>query len=350
MFPIDSVTKDYDAVRMEQFETLPEVKKYEWKLSQILPRVLVAGDSAGTLSAEGAKLLDVSGRLEAGIPLAPAEGDAGTGMVATNSVAVRTGNVSAGTSVFAMVVLEKPLKAVHEELDLVTTPAGDAVAMVHCNNCTSDLNAWVGLFREFGELFDIEIPTDELYGKLYENAMKGATDCGGMAAFNCLSGEPVIGLAQGRPLFVRRPDAKMNLANFIRTHLYASLASLKIGCDILFQEEQVRVDTIYGHGGLFKTKGVGQSILAAALNAPVAVMETAGEGGPWGMAILASYMVHKSEQETLVQFLQNKVFGNNQGVTMQPHPKDVKGFAQYINTYKALISAEQAAIDAMHVE
>lgn len=347
MFPIDSKTRNYDAKMMEQFDALPKVAALPWTLEQIIPKVLVAGESAGTLTEEGARLLDVSGNLEAGIPLAPPEGDAGTGMTATNSVAVRTGNVSAGTSVFAMVVLEEALKKVHEELDLVTTPVGDTVAMVHCNNCTSDLNAWVGLFKEFSDMFGMNLDMNDIYGKLYTNAMTGDKDCGGLVAFNTFSGEPVIGLNEGRPLFVRKPDARMNLANFMRTHLYASLATLKIGCDILFKEEKVKVDTIYGHGGLFKTKGVGQSVLAAAMNAPVAVMETAGEGGPWGMAILASYMVNKADGESFADFLNKKVFAGESGTVMEPDAADVAGFDAYIESYKTCIAAEQEAVNAL---
>ena len=347
MFPIDSATRNYDAKMLEKFDALDNVKAYPWKLEEILPKVLIAGENAGTLTAEGAKKLDVSGNLEGGIPLAPPEGDAGTGMTATNSVAVRTGNVSAGTSVFAMVVLEKALSAVHEELDLVTTPSGDAVAMVHCNNCTSDLNAWIGLFKEFSEMFGMDIDMNDIYGKLYNNAMTGDKDCGGLLAFNLFSGEPVIGLNEGRPMFARKPDAKMNLANFMRTHLYASLATLKIGCDILFKEEKVKVDTLYGHGGLFKTKGVGQSILAAAMDAPVAVMETAGEGGPWGMAVLAAYMVNRSEGEALEDYLSGKVFHGEKGTVMQPDPADVKGFDEYIACYKAAIKAQKDMVEAL---
>ena len=347
MFPIDSASRNYDAKMLEKFDALDNVKAYPWKLEEILPKVLTAGENAGTLTAEGAKKLDVSGNLEGGIPLAPPEGDAGTGMTATNSVAVRTGNVSAGTSVFAMVVLEKALNAVHEELDLVTTPSGDAVAMVHCNNCTSDLNAWIGLFKEFSEMFGMNIDMNDIYGKLYNNAMTGDKDCGGLLAFNLFSGEPVIGLNEGRPMFARKPDAKMNLANFMRTHLYASLATLKIGCDILFKEEKVKVDTLYGHGGLFKTKGVGQSILAAAMDAPVAVMETAGEGGPWGMAVLAAYMVNRSEGEALEDYLSGKVFHGEKGTVMQPDPADVKGFDEYIASYKAAIKAQKDMVEAL---
>ena len=347
MFPIDAKTRDYNRKMLAQFDALPAVGKYTWKLEEILPKVLVAGENAGTLTKEGAKLLDPSGRREGGIPLCPPEGDAGTGMAATNSVAVRTGNVSAGTSVFAMVVLEEDLKAVHEELDMVTTPSGDTVAMVHCNNCTSDLNAWVGLFKEFSELFGMDIDMNDIYGKLYNNALTADKDCGGLVAFNLFSGEPVIGLNEGRPMFARKPDARMNLANFMRTHLYASLATLKIGCDILFKEEKVKVDTLYGHGGLFKTKGVGQSILAAAMDAPVAVMETAGEGGPWGMAVLAAYMVNKADGEPLEKYLSDRVFNGEKGIVMQPDPDDVKGFDEYINTYKAAIEAERAMVKAL---
>lgn len=347
MFPIDAKTRDYNRKMLAQFDALPAVGKYTWKLEEILPKVLVAGKNAGTLTEEGAKLLDPSGRLEAGIPLCPPEGDAGTGMVATNSVAVRTGNVSAGTSVFAMVVLEEDLKAVHEELDMVTTPSGDTVAMVHCNNCTSDLNAWVGLFREFAENFGINVDMNELFGKLYNKALEGDKDCGGLLAYNYFSGEPVTGTNEGRPLFVRKPDAHFNLANFMRTHLYASLATLKIGLDILLKEEKVKVDRIYGHGGLFKTKGVGQGILAAAMDAPVAVMETAGEGGPWGMALLASYMLQKADGESLEQYLSEKVFGGESGSVMEPDPADVAGFDAYIKAYKAALATEKEAARTM---
>ena len=347
MFPIDSDTIDYDAGMKEKFDDLIRPYGYSWKLEDIFPKVLAAGENAGYLTEEGAAFLDETGNLESGIMMCPPEGDAGTGMTATNSVAPRTGNVSAGTSVFAMVVLEKALSAVHEELDLVTTPSGDAVAMVHCNNCTSDLNAWIGLFKEFSEMFGMNIDMNDIYGKLYNNAMTGDKDCGGLLAFNLFSGEPVIGLNEGRPMFARKPDAKMNLANFMRTHLYASLATLKIGCDILFKEEKVKVDTLYGHGGLFKTKGVGQSILAAAMDAPVAVMETAGEGGPWGMAVLAAYMVNRSEGEALEDYLSGKVFHGEKGTVMQPDPADVKGFDEYIASYKAAIKAQKDMVEAL---
>ncbi len=349
IFPIDSATRNYNATMVEQFHALPNIQALGWNLWEILPKVAVAGENAGFLTEEGARLLDPTGKLEAGVPMAPPEGDAGTGMTATNSIAVRTGNVSAGTSVFAMVVLEKDLKAVHEELDLVTTPVGDAVAMVHCNNCTSDLNAWVGLFGEFARALDIKIGANDLYETLYRKALEGEKDCGGLVAFNTLSGEPVIGLNEGRPLFVRKSDAGLGLANFMRAHLYASLASLKYGCDILFKEEKVEVDTIYGHGGLFKTKGVGQSILAAAMNAPVTVMETAGEGGPWGMAILASYCIRKKPQESLAQYLNEQVFAGELGETLEPDPLDVAGFDAYLQQYMEVLAAEKAAVLALPI-
>ena len=346
MFPIDDNTKNYDEKMLDTFDSLVADKGFPWKIREILPKVLMAGEAAGTLTEEGAKLLDPDGDLLPGIPLAPPEGDAGTGMVATNSVAKRTGNVSAGTSVFAMVVLERALKEVHEELDMVTTPDGSAVAMVHCNNCTSDLNAWINIFKEFQELFGMETDMDELYGKLYRNALSGDKDCGGLISFNYFAGEPVTGLNEaGRPLFVRKSDAAFNLANFMRSHLYGSLATLKVGCDILFQEEKVEVDKLYGHGGLFKTKGVGQSVLAAAMNAPVAVMKTAGEGGPWGMALLAAYMVNKKDED-LGTYLQETVFGGDGGEVMEPDPADVEGFNRYIADYKKLLKAEADAVEA----
>ena len=347
MFPIDGTAKDFNRGMIAKFDALVEKNGYPWKLSDILPEVLIAGEDAGTLTAEGAKLLDPEGALAEGIPMCPPEGDAGTGMAATNSVAVGTGNVSAGTSVFAMVVLKEELLSVHEELDMVTTPSGEAVAMVHCNNCTSDLNAWVNPFGEFAEISGHPMERDELYGMLYRTALSGEKDCGGLIAYNYFSGEPVTGLNEGRPLFVRMPDAGFTLANFMRSHLYASLAALKVGLDILFKEEHVSVERICGHGGLFKTKGVGQGILAAAMNAPVAVMETAGEGGPWGMALLAAYMVRKGENETLEQYLDEKVFGGGEGSVMQPDPADVAGFDAYIAAYKEALAAERAAVASM---
>ncbi len=346
MFPIDSQAVDYEEKRVEIFDELVEKRGYPWKLRQILPKVLKAGEKAGALTEEGAKLLDPTGELEAGVPLCPPEGDAGTGMTATNSVREGTGNVSAGTSVFAMVVLKEPLKAVHEELDLVTTPSGEAVAMVHCNNCTSDLNAWVGLFKEFAENFGISVDMNELYGMLYRKALEGQKDCGGMVAYNYVSGEPVTGMVEGRPLFMRKPDTKLDLADFMRTHLYGSLAALKAGLDILLKEENVSVDKIYGHGGLFKTPLVGQKMLAAAMDTPVAVMKTAGEGGPWGMAVLASYMLAENG-ESLADFLDHQVFAGETGETVEPDPEDVKGFDAYMEVYKKGLKAEAAAVESL---
>ena len=347
MFPIDTATKDYNEQMVQKFDELVAPKSFGWKLREIFPKVLVAGDDAGRLTAEGAKLLDVSGKLQAGIPLCPPEGDAGTGMAATNSVAVRTGNVSAGTSVFGMIVLEKDLSKPYEAIDIVTTPAGHQVAMVHCNNCTSDLNAWVGIFREFSEAFGIEVDMNKLFGTLYNKALEGDADCGGLLAYNYFSGEHITGFNEGRPLFVRNPDSKFNLANFMRVNLFTSLGALKVGFDILLKNEDVKIDKIYGHGGLFKTKGVGQGILAAALNSPVSVMETAGEGGAWGIALLASYMVNKADGETLDQFLADKVFGGSAGSEMQPNPADVAGFDAFIERYKAGLPIERAAVEAL---
>lgn len=345
MFPIDPETKDYDQKKIDQFDELIAEKGYGWKLREILPKVLVAGEKAGNLTEEGAKLLDVNGNLKAGIPLCPPEGDAGTGMAATNSVAKRTGNVSAGTSVFAMVVLERELKKVYPEIDLVTTPDGSLVGMVHANNCTSDLNAWVGLFREFAENFGIEVDMNRLFGTLYNKALEGDADCGGLLSYGYLSGENITGVTEGRPMFVRSPESKFNLANFMKSHLFTGLGALKVGMDILLKEEGVEIDSILGHGGLFKTKGVGQGILAAAINTPVSVMETAGEGGPWGMALLASYMIHKEEGEALGDYLTKKVFAGAEGVSMEPDPKDVEGFEVFIERYKKGIAIEQAAVD-----
>ena len=347
MFPIDSTIKEYDKAMIQKFDELVAPKGFPWKLEHLLPKVLLAGDKAGVLTEEGAKKLDPTGTLKAGCPLCPPEGDAGTGMVATNSVKQRTGNVSAGTSVFAMIVLEKALKRVHEEIDMVTTPSGDAVAMVHCNNCTSDLNAWVNIFKEFAESFGIDVDMNKLFGTLYNKALEGDKDCGGLLAYNYFSGEHITGFEEGRPMFVRTPDSKFSLANFMRANLYTSLGALKVGLDILLKEEEVAIDRITGHGGLFKTKGVGQKILAAAMDATVSVMKTAGEGGAWGIALLASYMVNKDAGEALEDYLQTKVFGGDEGEKMDPDPEDVKGFDEFIKRYRAGFPIERAAVDAL---
>ena len=345
MIPVDSQTGDYDAAMVDKFNALVAPRGYSWKLQDIFPKVLTAGENAGCLTEAGAKLLDPSGHLKAGIPFCPPEGDAGTGMVATNSVRKRTGNVSAGTSSFSMIVLEKALSKPYEVIDMVTTPDGSPVAMVHCNNCTSDLNAWVNIFKEYQELLGVPVDMNEVYGKLYNHALEGDADCGGLISYNYVSGEPVTGLAEGRPLFVRSANDKFNLANFMRANLYASVGVLKIGNDILLKEEQVKVDRITGHGGLFKTKGVGQRVLAAAINSPISVMETAGEGGAWGIALLAAYLIYNNGAN-LADFLEAKVFAGDKGIEIAPTPEDVEGFNAYIENYKAGLAIEQAAVVA----
>lgn len=345
MFPVDPATKTYSAEMMEKFNELIFGLRFGWTLSDILPKVLMAGVHAGSLTPEGARHLDISGHLKAGIPFCPPEGDAGTGMVATNAVKQRTGNVSAGTSSFSMIVLEKELSKPYEMIDMVTTPDGNLVAMVHCNNCTSDLNAWVNLFKEYQELLGIPVDTDELYDKLYNHALTGQTDCGGLISYNYFSGEPITGLAEGRPLFVRSANDKFSLANFMRAHLYASVGVLKLGNDILFKEERIKVDRITGHGGLFKTQGVGQRILAAALNSPISVMKTAGEGGPWGMALLGSYLVNNQANLSLADFLDQQVFAGSTGIEIMPEAEEVKGFNAYMENYKACLPIEKAAVN-----
>jgi len=347
IFPIDSTINDYDARMVEQFNARIKAQNFSWKLQGILPKVLVAGDNAGVLTAEGAKLIDPAGQLEAGILLCPPEGDAGTGMVATNSVAERTGNVSAGTSVFAMIVLEKALSKVYPEIDMVTTPSGKPVAMVHSNNCTSDLNAWVELFQEFTDALGVEVNQSRLYEVLYQQALKGDADGGGLLAYNYFSGEHITHFEQGRPLFVRKPESTFTLANFMRVHLFSSLGALRIGLDILFDQEQVKINQILGHGGFFKTKGVGQKIMAAAMNVPVTVMETAGEGGAWGIALLAAYRLRKAANEPLEAYLSDKVFANEKGITNAPDPRDIDGFSAFMDRYKKGLVIERAAVEAL---
>ena len=345
MLPIDPETRNYSQQMVDKFDALVAPKGYPWKLIDILPKVLNAGENAGVLTEAGAKKLDPSGTLKAGVPVCPPEGDAGTGMVATNAVKQRTGNVSAGTSSFSMIVLEKDLSKPYEMIDMVTTPDGSLVAMVHCNNCTSDLNAWVNLFKEYQQLLGVPVDMNEVFGKLYNNALTGDADCGGLIAYNYISGEPVTGLAEGRPMFVRSANDKFNLANFMRANLYASVGVLKIGNDILFNEEHIKVDRITGHGGLFKTKGVGQRVLAAAINSPISVMETAGEGGAWGIALLASYLVNNANGSTLADWLEQNVFAGNTGVEIAPTAEDVAGFNKWIENYKRGLAIEQAAVD-----
>lgn len=348
MLPVDPVTHGYDSGMVEKFDRLVAGSPLKRKLLDLLPRILVAGEKAGTLTTEGALLLDPSGHLRSGVPFCPPEGDAGTGMVATNAVRKRTGNVSAGTSSFSMIVLDKELSRPHEMIDMVTTPDGSPVAMVHANNCTSDLNAWVALFKEYQQLLGVETDINDIYARLYGNALSGDADCGGLVAYNYFSGEPVAGLTEGRPLFVRKATDRFSLANLMRAHLYSSVAVLAIGNEILFGEENVKVDRITGHGGLFKTPVVGQRVLAAALNSPISVMETAGEGGAWGIALLASYTVAPAkERGTLPQWLDKCVFAGVKATEIAPDPDDVAGFEVYLRRYKACLPVEQAAVDCL---
>lgn len=343
MFPIDSETGKFDAGMIAKFDELIKPCGFSWNLESVLPGVLNAGEAAGTLTEEGAKFIDPTGTLQAGIPVCPPEGDAGTGMVATNSVRVKTGNVSAGTSVFAMIVLDKPLSKLYPEIDMVTTPSGKPVAMVHCNNCSTDLDAWMRIFSEFAELSGHPIKKPALYDMLLMNAMNGDPDCGGMVSCNYFSGEHITHFEEGRPMLLRTPDSNFTLANLIRNNLFSALSTLKIGLDILMAEN-VEIDSILGHGGYFKTKGVGQKLLAAAMNTPVSVMETAGEGGAWGMAVLAQYMV-LGAGETLEDYLDSRVFADMKAVTEAPDKKDVDGFNAYIERYRRMLAAEKAAVE-----
>ena len=346
MFPINDETGKYDQRMMAAYNQRLAAKGIAWKLEDILPGVLDAGEDAGVLTEKGAKLLDPTGTLQAGALVCPPEGDAGTGMVATNSVAVRTGNVSAGTSVFAMIVLEKSLSKVYPEIDMVTTPTGKPVAMVHCNNCTSDINAWAGMLHGFAAAAGKEVSMGDVYVTLFNAAMEGDKDCDGIINYNYFSGEPVTGLEEGRPMMVRMPDSKLTFANFARSLVYGAIVSLKLGMDIL-TAEKVQIDSLLGHGGFFKTPGVGQKLMAAALGTPVSVMETAGEGGPWGMALLAAYRVNREEGETLDAYLNNKVFGDNKGSKAEPDAADAEGFNAYTKLFVAGLEAEKAATKSM---
>lgn len=347
MFPIDSDSHDYRKDFAEKFDAVIKEHGYSFKILDLLPQVLVAGQDAGTLTEEGAKLLDPSGVLEAGVPMCPPEGDAGTGMVATNSVGVRTGNVSAGTSIFAMIVLERALKGLHREIDNVTTPDGSQVAMVHANNCTSDLNAWVGIFREFAKASGHEMSDTELFSLLYNRALTDADpDCGGVLSYGYLSGEFITGMEEGRPLLVRTPEAHFTLGNLMRSNLCTSLGAIRLGMDIL-KKEHVKIDKLLGHGGLFKTKGVGQTIMADALDTPVWVMTTAGEGGPWGMAVLAAYLIEKDQGDTLPHFLDTRIFKDAAGTKVDPDEKGVKGFDAFMKRYVACLPAEKAACETL---
>lgn len=347
IFPIDLKTGRYNEEMIASFTQSIASKEYKWQLKELLPKVHVAGIKAGTLTVEGTKLLDATGELLIGIPFCPPEGDAGTGMVATNSVGVKTGNVSAGTSVFAMVVLEDELSKVHSEIDQVTTPTGKLVAMVHSNNCTTELNAWVGLLGETLKTFGYDVDTTILFGTLYRKALEGDADCGGLLSYGYHSGEHITHFEEGRPLFVRQPDSTFNLANFIRVNLYTALGALKTGLDILLKEEGVKLDSMLGHGGLFKTEGVGQKIMADAIGAPVSVMETAGEGGAWGIALLASFLINKNDEEPLEYFLNREVFADKTRATIKPNKNDSKGFDAFMKRYHNGLEIEKAAVELL---
>ena len=348
VFPIDSETADYDQERLQILQDLLAQAGFTKPLTTVFPEVLVAGSDAGSLTQAGAKLLDPTGTLQAGSPMAPPEGDAGTGMVATNAVAPRTGNVSAGTSIFAMVVLEEALKRLHPELDLVTTPTGAPVAMVHSNNGTSEWDQWVGVFSDFAAAAGIDLPKPKIYDLLYESAFKGAEDGGGLLAYNFLSGEPVLGLDSGRPLFLRQPDSKITLDNFMRTQLMSIFGVLREGMDVLVEDEGVQVDQLNAHGGLFKTPVVGQQVMADALNVPVAVSETASEGGAWGIALLALYraLVEGGLKEDLPEFLDTQVFASADDKAASPRPRAVEGFNEFMETYRSGIPVARAAGEA----
>lgn len=348
MFPIDPVTKDYDEKKIAIFEDLIHEKHPELRLRHLLPKSLAAGCSAGALTEQGAKLLDPSGQLQAGIPLCPPEGDAGTGMVATNSITKRTGNISAGTSAFAMIVLEEEMKAVHREIDLVTTPVGDLVAMVHTNNCSSEINGWMKLFGEFVAALGVEISTDQLYETLFKTALKGDPDCGGLLSYGYYSGENITQMAEGRPLFVRTPDSQFTLANFMRMHLSSAFGAMRVGMEIL-KAEGIQVDRLVAHGGIFKTPEVAQRLLAAAMEAPVSVMETAGEGGAWGIAVLAAYL-QNADELSLEDYLNEHVFEGSQGVTIEPTAEDLAGYEVFLSRYQKGLPIEQAAIDHLSLE
>jgi sugar (pentulose or hexulose) kinase len=345
MFPIDPATHDFDGPMMKRFGELVAAREPGLNAPTLFPKVLCAGDDAGVLTAEGAKLLDPSGRLQPGAPVCPPEGDAGTGMVATNAVAPRTGNISAGTSIFAMIVLEKPLTTVHEELDIVTTPSGDLVAMVHCNNGASELGTWAGVFTEFAKAIGAKADANAVFGALFSAALEGEADGGGLIAYNYLAGEPITGLAEGRPLVVRTPGSRLNLANFMRTQLYAAFGTLSIGMNVL-TEEGVKLDSMFAHGGMFKTAGVAQRLLAAAIGAPVTVGDTASEGGAWGIAVLAEYL-RSGKGTVLGDYLGSRVFANAKLDVAKPDPADVAGYATWLKLYSAGLAIEKAAAEAI---
>ena len=344
MFPIDVVTGDFDQTMLAQFERLVEPEQFPWRLREILPKVKCAGEKAGCLTTQGAKLLDPTGHLQAGIPFCPPEGDAGTGMVATNSIKPKTGNISAGTSAFAMIVLEKPLANVYEELDMVTTPAGKLVAMAHSNNCTTEINAWVNLFADNLRAFGVEKTTEEIYQTLFDEALKGEADCGGLLAYGFHSGEHVVGLSSGCPLFLHPTQARLTLANFMRVQLYTAFGAMKLGMTILMEKERVEIEQILAHGGIFKTQGVAQKILASALNVPIAVQETAGEGGAWGIALLANFLTYAEKGLSLEQYLNEKIFLQT-SVKIQPPDLELsQGYQHFMQRYQAGLAVAPSAV------
>lgn len=343
VFPINPQTGSYDQRMLDQFERLPEVQRNPWQISQVLPAVKPAGESAGQLTEAGAKLLDPSGNLQAGSLMAPPEGDAGTGMVGTNSVRKRTGNISVGTSAFSMVVLDQNLRKVHRDIDMVTTPDGSPVAMVHINNCSSDINAWVALFGEFAQRLGVDLPADKLYGTMFLEATRADQNAGGLINYSYLSGENITKMDAGRPLFVRTPNSQFNLPNFMLTQLYAAFAPLEIGMNILTDEEGIKTDVMIAQGGLFKTPVIGQQVLANALNIPITVMETAGEGGPWGMAVLAEFAENGGDQ-SLADYLDSKVFTQPETMTLSPEPAGVTGYQEFIKHYVAALPVESEAV------
>ncbi len=344
MFPIDSSTGEFDSRMLDKFDALIADRGYSWDIRDILPEVLKAGEPAGYLTKDGALLLDPSGKLEAGVPMAPPEGDAGTGMTATNAVRVRTGNVSAGTSIFAMIVLENRLSRIYKDIDIVTTPTGWPVAMVHCNNGTSELDAWVDIFEQLLSGLGAEVPKDRLYTFLFNESLNGEPDCGHVQIFNYLSGEPVTGLTDGRPMLMRRADGAFTLANFMRSQIYSVIAAMTIGMRIL-ADEKVKIERLTGHGGLFKTPGVAQRYMAAAVGVPITVTETAGEGGPYGMALLAAYLIWRESGESLEDYLEKRVFNGAASSVIRPDESDVEGYRKYLKEYEELLPVEKLATE-----
>lgn len=347
IFPIDEAALDYNKNMMEQFKELAEKDGFTVSLENIFPKVLPAGQAGGKLTKEGALLIDPTGTLQEGIPVCPPEGDAGTGMVATNSITPETGNISAGTSIFAMIVLEKNLSEYYSEIDMVTTPDGHPVAMVHCNTCTSDIDAWVRLFYEFAKQIDHSVSISDVYNMLYQSALNGSLDCGGLTSVNYFSGEPVVNITDGAPLFIRKADSEFNLSNFMRTHIYSSFATVKIGLDLLFNEQEIKIRKLLGHGGLFKIEKVAQQMLASSLDTPVEVTDTASEGGAWGMAILAEFMSHKEQNQSLEEYLNTKIFADAKSNVCYPNKEETEGFNSFLVRYKKALQVEGFAVDVM---